>query len=94
MQCIRTLRAILAALFILAAAFCAQAAQTAQAAQAAPLRSAWLDEFEAFAAWYAHEQKWDQENGLAVEMRHVPTGRMMVDNMRAYDWNQIGRAHV
>lgn len=93
MQYIRTLRAVSAALFILAALFCAQAAQAAQAAQnaqtaqAAPLRSAWLDEFEAFAAWYAHEQKWDQENGLAVEIRHVPTGRMMVDNMRAYDWN-------
>lgn len=52
---------------------------------AAPLtsvRTAWLAEYEAFAAWYAHDQKWDEENGIILEFDVFPTGKNLVDNMR------------
>lgn len=62
-------------------------AQSADHARPAPLRTAWLAEFEAFAAWYAHDRQWDRENNPAVELRSFPTGRLLVDNMHAYGWN-------
>ena len=46
------------------------------------LRTAWLSEYEAFAAWYAHERKWDVENGVSLECKVFPTGKNLVDNMR------------
>lgn len=46
------------------------------------IRTAWLAEYEAFAAWYAHEQKWDEENGIRLEFEVFPTGKNLMDNMR------------
>lgn len=46
------------------------------------LRTAWLSEYEAFAAWYADERKWDVENGVSLEYEVFPTGKNLVDNMR------------
>ena len=46
------------------------------------VRTAWLAEHEAFAAWYAHERKWDAENGISLELVLFPTGKNLVDNMR------------
>lgn len=57
-------------------------------ASASPLptvRTAWLAEHEAFAAWYARERKWDVENGISLELVLFPTGKNLVDNMRAAD---------
>lgn len=51
-------------------------------ASPSPLRTAWLSEYEAFAAWYAHERKWDVENGISLEFQVFPTGKNLVDNMR------------
>lgn len=51
-------------------------------ASPALLRTAWLAEYEAFAAWYAHDQKWDVENGISLEFKLFPTGKNLVDNMK------------
>lgn len=84
MQFIRSLWACLAIFCILIPT---AHAQSADPARSAPLRTAWLAEFEAFAAWFAHDRQWDRENNLAVELRAFPTGRLLVDNMHAYDWS-------
>ena len=81
---IRAMRAIrvlaLCGLFVWAFADTAGAAATA-------VRLACLGEFESFPAWYAHERQWDAAEGIAVELKVLPTGRLLVDNMRALDWN-------
>ena len=81
---IRAMRAIrvlaLCGLFVWAFAGTAGAAATA-------VRLACLGEFESFPAWYAHERQWDAAEGIAVELKVLPTGRLLVDNMRALDWN-------
>ncbi len=59
-------------------------------AQARPLHTAWLDEFEYFAAWYAHDQQWDGENGLSVAFRLYPTGNNLVDSFYADKWELAG----
>lgn len=51
-------------------------------ASPAVVRTAWLSEYEAFAAWYAHERKWDVEKGISLEFEVFPTGKNLVDNMR------------
>lgn len=84
MQFVRPLWACLAISCLLISA---APAQSADHARPAPLRTAWLAEFEAFAAWYAHDRQWDRENNPAVELRPFPTGRLLVDNMHAYGWN-------
>ena len=84
MQFVRPLWACLAISCLLISA---APAQSADHARPAPLRTAWLAEFEAFAAWYAHGRQWDRENNPAVELRPFPTGRLLVDNMHAYGWN-------
>ena len=84
MQFIRPLWACLAISCLLISA---AHAQSADHARPAPLRTAWLAEFEAFAAWYAHDRQWDRENNPVVELRSFPTGRLLVDNMHAYGWN-------
>ena len=38
------------------------------AAAPVKLRTAWLDEHEAFLVWYAKEKGWDKEEGLDIEM--------------------------
>ena len=49
----------------------------ATAAQAAPVtvKSAWLTEFEALPAWYAHERQWDAAAGITLDMRLYPSGK-------------------
>ena len=84
MQFVRPLWACLAISCLLISA---APAQSADHARSAPLRTAWLAEFEAFAAWYAHDRQWDRENNPSVELRPFPTGRLLVDNMHAYGWN-------
>lgn len=46
------------------------------------LKTAWISEYEAFAAWYAHEQQWDTEQGIALEFEVFPTGKNLVSNMK------------
>ena len=69
----------------LLALFVAAALAAPGLAPAAPVtvRTAWLSEYEAFAAWYAHERKWDAENGVSLEFEVFPTGKNLVDNMKS-----------
>ena len=44
------------------------------AAAPVKLRTAWLDEHEAFLIWYAKEKGWDKEEGLDIEMLLFSSG--------------------
>ncbi len=60
--------------------------------QAAPVivKSAWLNEFEALPAWYAHLQKWDAKAGIDLDMQIYPSGKYLVDNMASVKWDVAG----
>lgn len=51
-----------------------------------PFKTAWLGENEAFPVWYAVQQGWDREAGLAVDMMRFDTGRAVLEGMQAYEW--------
>lgn len=59
---------------------------TAAAQDAAPLKTAWLGEYEAFPVWYAKQQGWDREAGLDVEMLRFDSGKALIEGMKAYKW--------
>lgn len=64
----------------------------ATTAQAAPVtvNSAWLDEYEALPAWYAHARQWDAEAGISLDMRIYPSGKYLMDNMSSIKWDVAG----
>ena len=64
----------------------------AAAAQAVPVtvKSAWLTEFEAFPAWYAHERQWDAAAGITLDMQHYPSGKYLMDNASSIKWDVAG----
>lgn len=62
------------------------------AAQGAPrvVKSAWLDEYEAFPAWYAHMRHWDTDAGIDLEMKTYPSGKYLMDNVGGINWDIAG----
>lgn len=64
----------------------------ATAAQAAPVtvKSAWLTEFEALPAWYAHERQWDAAAGITLDMQLYPSGKYLMDNASSIKWDVAG----
>ncbi|HJA79859.1 MAG TPA: ABC transporter substrate-binding protein [Candidatus Desulfovibrio intestinavium] len=71
------------------AVLCLLLATTAQAAPVT-VKSAWLDEYEALPAWYAHERQWDAEAGISLDMRIYPSGKFLMDNMSSIKWDVAG----
>ncbi len=69
-------------LFVFILATCIASPVLAQA-EIIPIRTAWLSEYEAFPAWYAHKQKWDIKNGIEIEFKQFATGKNLIDNMAA-----------
>lgn len=73
---------------ILAAVFClAMGAMAFAADKPVKLRTAWLDEHEAFLMWYATEKGWDKEAGLDVEMLLFSSGMDMINALPAGEWS-------
>lgn len=78
------MRIVLSALL----AFLLLAALPGSASCEAPytLRTAWLVEHEAFAAWYARQNGWDVEAGFQLDMQFYETGRELMAGMRQVPW--------
>ncbi|WP_297227760.1 ABC transporter substrate-binding protein [uncultured Desulfovibrio sp.] len=64
----------------------------ASAAQAKPVtvKSAWLTEFEALPAWYAHVRQWDTAAGITLDMQLYPSGKYLMDNVSSLKWDVAG----
>lgn len=56
------------------------------AADLIKLRTAWMDSFETFPIWYAHEQGWDREEGLDVELMMFDSGMAILNALPAGSW--------
>lgn len=67
---------------------------TPAAAESVPLKTGWLGEYEAFPVWYAHQQGWDKEAGLDVEMLRFDSGKALIEGMKAYKWVLAGCGSV
>ncbi len=57
------------------------------AQEPAPLKTAWLAEHEAFAAWYGKEMGWDKEAGFTLEMRRYGSGRELIAGINESKWS-------
>lgn len=51
------------------------------------LKTAWLAEHEAFAAWYGKERGWDREAGFVLEMERYPSGRELIAGIGESKWS-------
>lgn len=51
------------------------------------LKTAWLAEHEAFAAWYGKERGWDREAGFTLEMERYPSGRELIAGIGESKWS-------
>lgn len=60
--------------------------QTGRAADPIPLKTAWLGEHEAFAAWYAKQKGWDLEEGFRLEMISYDSGKQLMAGMGTAHW--------
>lgn len=58
------------------------------------LRTAWLDEHEAFLAWYAKEKGWDKDEGLDVEMLLFSSGMSQLNALPSGEWSLAGMGAV
>ena len=50
------------------------------------LKTAWLAEHEAFVAWYAKQNGWDEEKGFRLEMTCYDTGKALMAAMHSAPW--------
>mgnify|MGYP003360241728 CR=1 FL=1 len=64
------------------------------AAAPVKLRTAWLDEHEAFLVWYAKEKGWDKEEGLDIEMLLFSSGMAQLNALPAGEWVLAGTGAV
>ena len=64
------------------------------AAAPVKLRTAWLDEHEAFLIWYAKEKGWDKEEGLDIEMLLFSSGMAQLNALPAGEWVLAGTGAV
>ncbi len=61
--------------------FLAGLPQIGHTAEPVPLKTAWLGEHEAFAAWYAKQKGWDLEEGFRLEMLSYDSGKQLMAGM-------------
>ena len=66
--------------------FLAGLPQIGHAADPVPLKTAWLGEHEAFAAWYAKQKGWDLEEGFRLEMLSYDSGKQLMAGMNTAHW--------
>ena len=66
--------------------FLAGLPQIGHTAEPVPLKTAWLGEHEAFAAWYAKQKGWDLEEGFRLEMRSYDSGKQLMAGMNTAHW--------
>lgn len=78
------MRTVLSAL--LAFLLLASLPQYASCEEPYTLKTAWLVEHEAFAAWYARQNGWDVEAGFRLDMKFYETGRELMADMRQAPW--------
>ena len=50
------------------------------------VRTAWMDEFEAFPIWYAKEKGWDKEAGLDLEILYFTSGMAILNALPSGEW--------
>lgn len=60
--------------------------QSAYCEEPYTLKTAWLVEHEAFAAWYACRNGWDVEAGFRLDMKFYETGRELMADMQRAPW--------
>lgn len=66
--------------------FLAGLPQIGHTAEPVPLKTAWLGEHEAFAAWYAKQKGWDLEEGFRLEMLSYDSGKQLMAGMNTAHW--------
>ena len=66
--------------------FLAGLPQIGHTADPIPLKTAWLGEHEAFAAWYAKQKGWDLEEGFRLEMLSYDSGKQLMAGMGTAHW--------
>lgn len=66
--------------------FLAGLPQIGHAADPVPLKTAWLGEHEAFAAWYAKQKGWDLEEEFRLEMLSYDSGKQLMAGMNTAHW--------
>lgn len=64
------------------------------AAAPVKMRTAWLDEHEAFLVWYAKEKGWDKEEGLDIEMLLFSSGMAQLNALPSGEWVLAGTGAV
>lgn len=74
--------------------FAATLACSAFAAKPTKVRTAWLDEHEAFLMWYAKEKGWDKQEGLDIEMLLFSSGMAQLNALPAGEWVLAGTGAV
>ena len=66
--------------------FLAGLPQIGHTADPIPLKTAWLGEHEAFAAWYAKQKGWDLEEGFRLKMLSYDSGKQLMAGMNTAHW--------
>ena len=66
--------------------FLAGLPQIGHTAEPVPLKTAWLGEHEAFAAWYAKQKGWDLEEGFRLKMLSYDSGKQLMAGMNTAHW--------
>ena len=65
---------------------CLAISATAFYAPLTKVRTAWMDEFEAFPIWYAKEKGWDKEAGLDLEILYFTSGMAILNALPSGEW--------
>ena len=65
--------------------FLAGLPQIGHTAEPVPLKTAWLGEHEAFAAWYAKQKGWDLEDSV-WKMLSYDSGKQLMAGMNTAHW--------
>lgn len=66
--------------------FCLAISAPAFSAPLTKVRTAWMDEFEAFPIWYAKEKGWDKEAGLDLEILYFTSGMAILNALPSGEW--------
>ena len=74
--------------------FLAGLPQIGHTAEPVPLKTAWLGEHEAFAAWYAKQKGWDLEEGFRLKMLSYDSGKQLMAGMNTAQANKLGIART
>ncbi len=60
--------------------------KNAQAKEIIEIKSAWLNEYEIFPVWYAHDKGKDREKGYNFNIQIYPTGKRLADSIHSDNW--------